>query len=118
MEQVIYVQIALAHICMKTTSGLAPADVCSSGDIFKRHRIRVIFINIVQHLLKANLIIDLYTGRFGSRKLMKIIKDKFKYQHEIKMVAELLSTKEIEIEEPKRLEIRLNSQSTISTTII
>ena len=46
------------------------------------------------------------------------IKDKFKYQHEIKMVAELLSVKEIEIEEPKRLEIRLNSQSTISTTII
>lgn len=66
--------------------------------------------NISINNLDANMVISNHVGQK--------IKDKFKYQHEIKMVAELLSTKEIEIEEPKRLEIRLNSQSTISTTII
>ncbi|MDY3046890.1 MAG: hypothetical protein SOR23_01420 [Candidatus Enterosoma sp.] len=66
--------------------------------------------NISINNLDTNMVISNHVGQK--------IKDKFKYQHEIKMVAELLSVKEIEIEEPKRLEIRLNSQNSISTTII
>lgn len=50
-----------SHICTKTSSSLASADVCSFSNIFKCHRLRIVFINIGQHLLKSNLIIDLNT---------------------------------------------------------